>query len=157
MALPAMLMTEYRVTIPEEKPRIIEFIQDNFPGIAYVNRSLIDFEPKEVFGWHLSIMLDIQETVENGMPSKRERELLDEFGDILDTNIKGHDIENPNALFLARITWNKTRELIWRVYNPEIADKYLQQIISDNSSPRPFDYRIDPDKDWKLAEWHLKQ
>ena len=38
----------------------------------------------------------------------------------------------------------------------ELVHKYLQQIISDNSSPRQFDYRIDPDDEWKLAEWHLK-
>ena len=151
-----MPMTDYRVIIPEEKPQIIEFIQDNSPGIAYVNRSLVDFEPKEVFSWHLSIMLDIQDTVENGMPSKKEQELLDKFGKTLDDNIKGQDKEKPNALFLARITWNKTRELIWRVFDPDLIDKYLRQIITDNSSPRPFDYRIDPDKDWKLTEWHLK-
>lgn len=150
-------MKEYRVIIPDEKPRIIEFIQENFPGIAYVNRSLEDFQPKEVFPWHLSIMLDIQDIVKNGMPSKNERELLDEYGEILDRNIKGQDKDKPNALFLARITWNKTRELIWRVYDPGIANNYLQQVISDNSSPRPFDYRIDPDEDWKLAEWHLKR
>ena len=151
-----MPMTEYRVIIPDEKPRIIEFIQDNYPGIAYVNRSLIDFEPKEVFSWHLSIMIDIQETVENGMPSKNEQELLDKFGETLDNNIKGQDKEKPNALFLARITWNKTRELIWRVYVPELIDKYLRKIITDNSSPREFDFRIDPDMDWKLTKWHLK-
>ena len=148
-------MTEYLVNIPDEKPRIIEFIQDNFPGIAYVNRSLIYFQPKEVFSWHLSIMIDIQDTVENGMPSKKEQELLDEFGEILDTNLKVQDTEKPNALFLARITWNKTRELIWRVYDPDLADNYLKQLISNNSSPRFFDYRIDPDKDWKMAAWHL--
>jgi len=148
-------MTEYRVIIPDEKPRIIEFVQDGLYGIAYINRSLIDFQPKEVFSWHLSIMLDIVDTVRNGMPSKKERALLDEFGDVLDTNIRGQDEQKPNALFLARITWNKTRELIWRLYDPEPADKYLQQIIAANSSPRPFDYCIDSDKDWKLAEWHL--
>ena len=123
-------MTDYKVVIPDEKPRIIEFIQDNSPGIAYVNRSLVDFEPKEVFSWHLSIIVEIQDIVENGMPSTKERELLDKFGETLDKNIKGADKQKPNALFLARITWNKTRELIWRVYDPEIADEYLKQIFS---------------------------
>jgi hypothetical protein len=149
-------MQEFRVTIPDEKPRIIEFVQDDCPGIAYINRALQNFEPKEVFSWHLSIMLGIEEIVENGMPSREERELLDKFGELLDTNIKGIDKEKPNALFLARITWNKTRELIWRVYNPEPTERYLQDIIENDSSPRPFDYRMEQDKDWKLTEWHLK-
>lgn len=150
-------MTEYIVNIPDEEPRIVEFIQDNSPGIAYINRSLINFEPKVVFSWHLSIMLEIEDTVENGMPSIKERELLDALGGLLDRNIKGDNVQKPNALFLARITWNKTRELIWRVSDPEPADKYLQQIISENSSPRSFDYRIDSDPEWKLADWHLKK
>lgn len=149
-------MTDYKVIIPDEKPLIIEFIQDHFPGVAYINRALKDFQPKAVFRWHLSIMFDIEDAVENGMPSKQERELLDEFGEILDSNIKGSEKEKPNALFLARITWNKTRELIWRVYNPKLTDEYLQQIISSNSSPRPFEYRIEHDENWKLAEWHLR-
>jgi hypothetical protein len=90
------------------------------------------------------------------MPSKKERELLDEFGDTLDADIKGPDKQKPNALFLARITWNKTRELIWRVFDPEITNNYLEQIISDDKLIRQFDYRIDPDVDWKLSKWHLK-
>ena len=150
-------MKEYRVIIPDEKPRIIEFVQEDIPGVAYVNRSLIGFQPKEVFGWHLTVMFHFVDTIENGMPSTKERELLDEIGELFDTNIKGPDKEKPNALFLARITWNSTRELIWRVYEPELAHKYLQQVIEDNSSPVWFDYRIDPDKEWKLAEWHLAE
>ena len=150
-------MRYYRVIIPDEKPRIIDFVQDGFHGIAYINKSLIDFEPKEVFGWHLSIMFDLEETGDNGMPSIKERELLDEYGEKLDINIKGQDKEKPNALFLGRITWNKTRELIWRVHDPEAINNYLQKIIVDDSSPRSFDYRIDPDVDWKLAEWHLEK
>lgn len=85
------------------------------------------------------------------MPSRSEVEVIDNYGDYLDNEIKGPDKEKPNALFLARITWNKTRELIWRVYNPEISNSFLQEIITANSSPRQFDYRIDPDDNWELA------
>ena len=59
------------------------------------------------------------------------------------------------ALFLARITWNKTRELIYRVYEPEPCHQYLTRMINKKTSPRAFDYRIDNDPEWKLAEWHL--
>jgi len=48
--------------------------------------------------------------------------------------------------------WNKTPELIWRVYDPEISNSFLQEIILPNSSPRQFDYRIDPDDNWELAK-----
>jgi hypothetical protein len=149
-------MTDFKVIIPDEYYQIVEFKQDNCPGIAVINSALKTFEPKEVFSSHLSIMLNFEDMIENGMPSKNEQEVIDKYGDTLDYNIKGPDKDKPNGLFLARITWNKTRELIWRIYDAEIANNYLQQIIADNSSPRPFDYRIDPDEEWKLAEWHLK-
>ena len=151
-----LIVTDYRVIIPDEHYQILNFRQDNLPGIAVINSALKSFEPRIVFSWHLSIMFDLEELINNGMPSKKEREIIDPYGDLLDNNLKGPNKEKPNALFLARITWNKTRELIWRVYDPEIVHKYLQQIISDNSSPRQFDYRIDPDDEWKLTEWHLK-
>ena len=149
-------MTDYKVIIPDEHYEIVEFIQENFPGVAVINSALKEFQPKEVFSWHLSLMVNLNDIVENGMPSKKEQSIIDEYGDMLDNDINGPDKDKPNGLFLARITWNKTRELIWRIYDPEIADKYLNQIITDNSSPRPFDYRIDPDDKWELAEWHLK-
>lgn len=148
-------MTDYKVLIPDESYSVLNFKQDNFPGVAVVNNALREFEPKIVFAWHLSIMIDLDDLIDNGMPSKSEVEVIDNYGDYLDNEIKGPDKEKPNALFLARITWNKTRELIWRVYDPEISNSFLQEIITANSSPRQFDYRIDPDNNWELAKWHL--
>jgi len=47
--------------------------------------------------------------------------------------------------------------LIWRVYDPEIVDKFLKRLIKEGKQVREFDYRIDNDEEWKLAEWHLKE
>ncbi|MFN5984884.1 MAG: DUF695 domain-containing protein [Fluviicola sp.] len=150
-------MTEYKVIIPKENYSLLNFTTDNLPGIAVVNSALRQFEPKAVFDWHLSIMVDLVDLIENGMPSESEVQIIDEFGDYLDNIVKGKDKEKPNALFLARITWNKTRELIWRVNNVEAANNILQKIISDNSSPREFEYHIEHDESWKLSEWHLAE
>ena len=148
---------EFRVIIPEEYYQILKFKQEELAGIAVVNKNLADFEPKEVFSWHCSVMLNCKELIENGMPSKAEVKILDEFGDFLDEKIKGPDKEKPNGLFLARITWNETRELIWRIYDPEITNEFLNNLIKRNEYPREFDFRIDDDVEWKLAEWHLKK
>lgn len=149
-------MTFYRVVIPEERCRFIQFRQENLPGIAVINEALRDFEPKAVFAWHLSMMIRVEGVIENGMPAREEREVVDPFEDLLDSIFKGDDPGKPNALFLARITWNKTRELIYRVYEPEPAHEYLTRMINENFHPRPFDYRIENDPEWKLTEWHLK-
>src|SRR5664279_111054 len=100
-------MTDYPVIIPNETLQILEFIQEDLPGVAAINASLKTFEPKIVFSWHLSIMFELNDIVQNGMPSKSEQEVMDPYGDFLDEKIKGIIKEKPNALFLARVTWNK--------------------------------------------------
>ena len=47
------------------------------------------FEPKIVFAWHLSLMLQFADLIDNGMPSKKEREIVDPFGDTLDAVFQG--------------------------------------------------------------------
>ncbi|WP_286743731.1 DUF695 domain-containing protein [Roseivirga sp. UBA1976] len=148
-------MKEFKVLIPEEDYSILNFRQEDLPGVAVVNISLRDFEPKEVFAWHLSIMVELNDLGENGMPTKSEVDVIDNYGDFLDDRIKGEDKDKPNALFLARITWNGTRELISRVYDPEIANDFLQELIEEGNQVREFDYRMENDEEWKLAEWHL--
>ena len=148
-------MKEFKVTIPEEKYEGIDFVQDGLPGVAVVNVNLKGFEPKEVFGWHCSVMIHLQDMVTSGTPSEAEEEALDEFIDWLDRNVKGLNKKKPNALFLSKITWNQTIEMIWRVFEPEIVDELLRKILSTKQYVRKFDYRIDPDNEWKLAHWHL--
>lgn len=148
---------EFEVVLPKEEYQSINFNQDSLPGVAVVNSSLIDFEPKEVFVWHCSVMLACKDLIENRMPSEAEVKALDKFGDFLDDKIKGEDKEKPNGLFLARITWNGARELIWRIFDPEITNDFLTNIIDDKDNLREFDYRIEEDEEWKLTEWLLKK
>lgn len=147
---------EFRVIIPEEEYQIIEFKQEDLLGVGVINLSLVKFEPKEVFSWHCSIMVDFENFIENGMPTNEDVLKAENFEDYINEKIKGENKEKPNALFLARITWNKTRELIWRVFAPELTDKFFSEIIVEKNSPFQFDYRIDYDEEWKLADWHLK-
>ena len=145
---------DYVVTIPDERLSIVRFRQDGMPGIGAINAALVGFEPRVVFRWHLSIRVELEDLIENGMPSQSERDIVDPFGDSLDTLLKGSPTK-PNALFLARITWNASRELIYRVYDPEEANHLLQHVIASQDYPREFDFRMDDDPEWKLAAWHL--
>jgi hypothetical protein len=147
---------EFRVLIPDEKYQIIEFEQENLPGIGVINSNLACFEPKEVFSWHCSIMINFENFIENGMPTNEDVSKVEKFEDFLNENIKGIEKDKPNALFLARITWNETRELIWRVYDAELVNDFLEKIVEEKKYLFEFDYRIEDDKDWDLAQWHLK-
>jgi len=149
-------MKEYRVVIPEELYQIVNFVTDDVPGVGVINKSLARFGPKEVFDWHCSIMLHFNNLIENGMPDNNDKTFAEEFEDSLDEEIKGEDEVKPNALFLARLTRNKTRELIWRIHKPERVNKLLQNIIDKEDYIIPFDFRIDHDLKWDLAKWHLE-
>ena len=149
-------MKEFKVVIPEECYSILNFHEEALPGIAVVNSALKGFEPKEVFAWHLSIRVELKDLVDKGMPSRAEVKVIDSYGDFLDKKIKGEDEAKPNALFLARLTWNGTRELIWRVYDPQIAHDLLQGIIEAGDQVREFNYQMKNDQEWKLTEWLLR-
>ncbi len=142
-----------RVVIPEESYTLMEWKEDNLPVVGCVNSALKEFEPKEVFKYHLSVEIDLKELIDNGMPSQDERAIIDPFCDRLDNEIKA----GGNALFLVRETWNKRRILQWRVYDPEIAHQHLQSIIEHKLYPRPFDWHMDIDLEWKEAEWYFQQ
>jgi hypothetical protein len=144
---------EVRIVLPEESYTLIEWKEDGLPCIGMMNSALKDFQHKEIFAWHLSVIIDFEDIIDNGMPSGEEREAVDPFCDQLDEEIKA----GGNALFFIRETWNKTRRLVWRVYEPEIAHQHLQYIIEHHRHPRKFDYRMEQDIEWNEAEWYFSQ
>lgn len=143
---------EVRIVLPEESWTLINYKLDDLPCIAMVNSGLMDFEHGEIFRWHLSLIIDFEDIVENGMPSQEERDIVDPFCDQLDEEIKA----GGNALFLVRETWNKTRRLVWMVYDAEIAHQHLQYIIDNHRHPRPFDYRMEVDSEWQQPEIYFR-
>jgi hypothetical protein len=62
------------------------------------------------------------------------------------------------VVFLARITWNGQRELVFRVHDPEIADAQLKKRIAEPLL-REWSYAMRSDSEWSKAEfvWRLVQ
>jgi len=144
-------VTSYRVVVPKEAHTLIRFRQRDLPGFATVNSALKEFEPKIAFSWHLSVLINCVQLVEDQLPSTNEQHLLYEFEDKLDPLIKAEG----NALFLARVTHDAQREIIWRVHDPEAANSVLQGILHTKDYPREFEYRMDEDPTWEKAVWYL--
>ncbi|MCK0115022.1 DUF695 domain-containing protein [Gelidibacter sp. F63206] len=149
-------MKEFKVHIPKEHYQIINFEKEALPAIGVINISLVDFEPKEIFSWHCSLILDFEDFIDNGMPTKEQVLVADKFEDFLDDKIKGENKEKPNALFLGRVTWNKTRQLLWRVYDPELTSQFLRSTIENKKYPLNFDFNISIDEEWAYAKWYLE-
>jgi hypothetical protein len=146
-------VTAFRVVIPNEVHTLIKFHQRDLPGFATINSALIGFEPKISFPWNLSVQLRCVELVENRLPSANEQKTLYEFEDKLDPLIKARG----NALFIARVTHDAHREIIWRVQDPEAANLVLRGIVRRKDYLREFDYRMDEDPMWEKTLWYLDE
>jgi len=150
---------EYEVSIPEESFSLLEFEREEIFGSAVINTALRGFEPKIVFGWHLSMIIELKEVDDEKMPTDAERDVIDQFGKTLDLAIVGENTEKPNAVFLGQVLWNGGLELVWRVFEPDPVNDYLQSIVNETGDlrPRAFDFRMEHDAEWKLCEWHLAE
>jgi hypothetical protein len=94
----------------------------------------------------------ITSSLRNQRPTTpEESEVLNKLGDAIEEALVGY-----NVLFLARATWNSIRELVYRVYDPEVAQAVLQaKVGSENSRPWQFDMHLDPE--WKNANAFLQR
>lgn len=140
------------VTIPKESAVALRCESDGMPEIRIINQALDRIAGSEAFSWHLSIIIDMAEKHDVGLPTATEVEVLKELG----AEFRSHLEANSNAAFLASITWNGTRQLVFRVRDPEVAHAYLTTLTADPSPVRQFDYRIDNDPRWTLAEQYLE-
>lgn len=143
------------VIIPENRYSLVHSSLDNKPAVIVVNSGIREFEPKDVFGWTCSLIMDFQDLAQNGMPTREESDIVLDYFEKLDADIRGDEI-HPNALFLARITWNGTFEAIWQLHDPKIVHEYLQKIIAEKSCPREMEYRIEYHAKWENVEYYLQ-
>jgi hypothetical protein len=139
------------ISIPKEQYTLIEFWQRDLPGFATVNTALKAFEPKPTFPWHLSLLVQCVDLVDNRLPSPGEQQCLYTFEDKLHQLIE----RSCNAVFLARVTHDARRELIWRIRDPEVANSILQDILQTKNHPRAINYRMEEDPEWQKASWYL--
>ena len=148
-------MTSSKFVVPTPSYTVIQREDEGSQVYAAVNTTLagLDVEQRKLFGWQLSLILDLETEDEQGLTLDHEAEAIEPFCQQVDSELR----LSGNAVPLARITWKKTRELLFRVYNPAVADEQIKKLIESESNPRPFNYTIDPDNTWKMADDYLKQ
>lgn len=143
------------VCFPDESFISIDYTYDGHPAFAIINESLRQFEFKDVFGWNLSIVFELVNVSENGMPVGDEVKVIQDFCEHLE-KLFNDDREKPNALFLFREHYDGISHAVLRVYDADKVEAVLQKIIEDKQHPREFDYEMEYDEDWKLVEWYLQ-
>lgn len=148
------------ISIPEESFSVIESTdkEDNVM-LSVVNSSLRRFKEdttfKRVFGFYCSILFEYKDVDEFQWPSKKEFSTMQKYTENIIKGIKG-DSEHPNALFVARVTYKGTCEIICMLNNPDPAIEYLDGIISKGKAKRAFEYRIEGDPEWESIGWFLQ-
>ncbi|HWE41606.1 MAG TPA: DUF695 domain-containing protein, partial [Gemmatimonadaceae bacterium] len=77
------------------------------PELRVINQALDRIVGSEAFPWQLSIIIDMAEKHDAGLPTSAETEVLKQLA----KEFRSHLEANSNAAFLASITWNGTRQL----------------------------------------------
>ena len=149
----ALMAETLRLDLPEPHFTLFNSTREGTPAVIVVNEALLSFPRPDVFPWHLRVVLEASELIDNGMPSPDESKLLFEIGDeIEEAVLDGRTAWGAtNALFLARSTWNGLRELLFQVHDPEIAHATLQSLLRSRDWARPWEYRMAEDADWQEA------
>lgn len=145
---------QYNVLIPDEKFYVGKAYIDDKIHICTLNVGIMDLNHKDVFGWYLSLIIRFDKTVGHDMPTSEESVKMQDFCDKLSSNL-AIDKSHPNALLLGRITGNGQTQIMWYVHNPEIANDYLQNVISSGDYPFQFDYEMTFDGEWNEAHYWL--
>ena len=126
--------------------------QDGKPMLWMVNQGLDTIAGGPDFPWHLSLVIEMAETVGEGLPTPAEIQFLKSFGGEIRARLEAHS----NAVLLISGTCDGQRQLVFRVRDPAIANAYLQELVGNPNAARPMEYRMERDSSWKLAERYLR-
>jgi len=146
-------MNDDSVTIayPEAEFALFNTSREDFPAAVVVNAALRHFPRRDIFPWHLSVLIFPTALAGQGMPTHAESAILDAVGDEIEHCI----LEHHNGLFLARETWNGRRQLLYRVHDPERANTDLQALTAEAVAKREWKFRMEHDASWSFAEPYL--
>lgn len=137
----------------DDRWTLFKIQRHGLPEVLLVNDAMRGFEPREIFPWHMSIIIAAVGLAERGMPDPEEQETLNAVGNEIENALVAAQTEfgSPNVLYLARSTWNGQRELMFRVHDPETANGVLQAKIASKKWERDWDFRMEEDFAWELA------
>ena len=143
------------VEIPEDAFIALDYTIEGHPTIGIINVGLKNLKRKDIFGWNLSLIFDLEDIGKNGIPSGEELGIIQDYCESLERKFNDA-IGKTNALFLFRETYDGISHVTWRVYDAESADFILQEEILRKTHPREFEYRMEYDEDWQLVEWYMQ-
>jgi hypothetical protein len=125
---------------------------DGLPEIWMLNHKVDVGIERSAFPWHLTIDIAMAGAHAIGLPTDEEQRTLTAVRETLDATL----LADRNALWFGSITWNKTRQLVYRVRDPSVANEYLATLVASPAAMRPMQYRMVEDASWEQAEYYLE-
>lgn len=147
-------MTSVTVDLPEPHYTLVTCTRDGLPEVISINSALLSFKHPELFPWHLKITMFAKNMIKNGMLSPTESKLLFKIADRIERELLKVTTDSGalDALFLARSTWNQSRELYFRVHDPEPMDEVLTRMVKRKTwYGRDWRYEMEHDAEWEKA------
>jgi hypothetical protein len=139
------------IEYPEPIYSLFDTSRDDLPAVVVVNTALREFAHRDLFQWHLSVLITPHALAEQGMPTREECAVVNAVDDEIEAVVTG----DRNAVFLARETWNGRRQLLFRVHDPKIAESSLQRLIARGSQQREWEFLMEHDTSWSFAAPYL--
>ncbi|WP_235582303.1 DUF695 domain-containing protein [Rhizobacter sp. Root1221] len=146
------------MVVPEAHFTVFRTSRSGLPEVVSVNDALLSFRDIRIFRWHLCVTIAAVDVAENRLPSKDEMDVLYMIGDEIEDVVLGGRTEHDsnNAVILATSAWDATREVLFQVYDPEIAHAALQKLLHGKLWPRKWNYEMDDDPEWSNAAFLFK-
>ena len=127
---------------PEEEFVIAHAERDGLPVIATINRGYRRYAHKAEYPWHAEIVITMQETTDQGLPTNSEADVLNTLEDQLESALKAEGA----AHYIARQTWANIRMLDYYVDDGPAAEKALGALAA--ASTRPLQFKVERDEAW---------
>lgn len=120
-------------------------------AVIVLNRQLMTLDHHQ-FPWQLTVTFDLHRMAQSQRTGAEKVDRLERLGEALSEGLT-HD---GNALFAGRVTWNGSRQLIFRLKDPDPAEKFLGMTRQASRWEDSFGYLLEPDPEWSAAQEFLQ-
>jgi uncharacterized protein DUF695 len=130
---------------------VLQRLKNGHPLFATIDTSLRDGKVRAGFPWFLSLSTPILHPTKDGLTTDGEASTLNDWEDSLEKQLSGE----CRFVYVGRVTWNGTRELLYYVDRPGSIVPKLEKLAQDGSR-RQFTVRYEHDEQWKQVSSYFE-
>ncbi len=123
---------------------VTQRLKEGHALVATIDTSLRDGKAKADYPWFLSLSTPIVHPTRDGLTTDDEATMLNAWEDSLEKEFSGE----CRFVYVGRVTWNGTRELLYYVDRPDSIVPKLEKLAQDDSK-RHFSVRHERDEQWR--------